>query len=302
MHVCRNWVVVGLLLAVGLQPARTDELAKDLVVEKNVEFGTGGEETLLLDLYQPKAHVDNKTKIPGLVVIFGGAWRSGNKDVMRIFCEQFARADYVVISVTYRLFPKYRFPSAVEDCKCGVRWMRANADKLGVDPDKIGAMGVSAGGHLSMMLGYMDPGDGLEGDGGNDGYSSQVQCVVNYFGPFNLTLRDWKEKDERLLVDFIGGKIDDKMEDYKRASPAMYVDSDDAPTITMHGTADPLVPFGQAKLVDQVLREKGVPSELVAVEGAGHGWWGGDLQRTQKLAIEFLDAHLKDSKSESASR
>ncbi len=96
-----------------------------------------------------------------------------------------------------------------------------------------------------------------------------------------------------LLVDFLNGTIDEKKEDYLRASPSNYVDSDDAPTMSIHGTKDPLVPYGQAVLADKVCREHGIESQLVPVEGAGHGWWGPDLQRTQKQAIEFLDKHLK---------
>jgi acetyl esterase/lipase len=299
----RSWigmaVVTGGLVLAG--SASADVPAVGVKVEKDIVFGKGGGDELKLDLYQPADHVDSKDSVlPGLLIIYGGAWRSGNKEVMRIFGEQYARAGYVVAAVSYRLFPKYRFPACVEDCKCAVRWMRSEAASLRIDPHRIGAMGLSAGGHLSMMLGYMDDSDGLQGEGGHTGLSSQVQCVVNYFGPFNLTLRDWKEKDERLLVDFVGGKIDERLDDYKRASPSTYVDSDDAPTITIHGTADPLVPYGQAVLVDKILREKGVESLLVPVEGAGHGWWGADLQRTQRMSIEFLDKHLKGDEGRSA--
>jgi acetyl esterase/lipase len=301
MHRAKVWAG-WMMAALAVGSVRADATAKDLVVDKDVVFGTADGQELKLDLYRPKTHADDAgSKLPGLIVIYGGAWRSGNKEVMRIFCEQFARADYVVAAVSYRLFPKYRFPACVEDCKCGVRWMRAEASKYGIDPERIGAMGLSAGGHLSMMLGYMDPKDGLEGEGGHAGHSSQVQCVVNYFGPFNMTLRDWDPKDEHLLVDFLDGTLDQKREDYLRASPSSYVDSDDAPTITIHGTKDPLVPYGQAVLADKVLRENGVASELVPVEGAGHGWWGPDLQRTQKLSIEFLDKHLKSKEGGSAS-
>ena len=102
------------------------------------------------------------------------------------------------------------------------------------------------------------------------------------------------ETEGRAVVDRLSWrKIDDVMDVYKRASPASYVDKNDAPTITLHGTADPLVPYSQAVLVDKVLHERGVVSELVPVEGAGHGWWGGEIQRTQRRSIEFLDKHLK---------
>lgn len=297
----RIFVSITCLLCLAVSTSRADKTAPDLDVQKDIVFGTGDGKELKLDLYQPKSHVENpKSVLPGLIVIYGGAWKSGSKDHMRIFCEQYARADYVVASVSYRLLPKYKFPSCVEDCKCGVRWMRENADKLRVDSDHIGAMGASAGGHLSMLLGYMDPSDGLEGKGGHEKYSSKVQCVVNYFGPFDLTTRTWKPKDEPLLINFLGGKIDDVMDVYKRASPANYVDKSDAPTITLHGTADPLVPYSQAVLVDKVLKERGVESELVPVEGAGHGWWN-EMQMTQRKSIDFLNKHLKGKQPATAS-
>jgi acetyl esterase/lipase len=275
------------------------DAGNELVIDQNIVYGKGGEVDLKLDLYRQKIHVEDPTSIqPGLIVIHGGAWRSGNKESMRVFCEQFARNGYVVASISYRLIPTATFPSQVEDCKCAVRWMRANADTHRIDPDRIGAMGGSAGGHLAMMLGYMDDEDGLQGTGGHEGYSSQVQCVVNYFGPFIFTIRDWKKSDEHLLVDFLGGTLDEAPEAYRRASPATYVDSDDAPTITLHGTQDPLVPYGQAALVHAYLRGAGVDSHLELVPGAAHGWLGKELQHTQRLSLEFLDKHLKGPKSE----
>lgn len=290
-------VVIGAIL-VGIGVGRGADADKELVIEKDIVFGKGGDVDLKLDLYRQKSHVDDEKSVqPGLIVIYGGAWRSGNKEVMRIFCEQFARAGYVVAAVSYRLFPDVRFPAAVEDCKCGVRWMRENAATYRIDPKKIGAMGASAGGHLAMMLGYMDDSDGLQGNGGHEKYSSQVQCVVNYFGPFDLTLRDWKSSDEHLLVDFLGDKLDKIPDTYQKASPSHYVDADDAPTITLHGTQDPIVPYGQGTLVDATLGHLGIDSRLELVKGAVHGWWGADLQRTQKASIEFLDKHLKGPKS-----
>ena len=118
----RECVLCVVFFLVGLSSIRADKTAPDLVIERDIVFGHGGEEELKLDLYQPKSHVDNpKSTLPGLIVIYGGGWRSGNKELMRIACEQFARADYVVTAVSYRLVPKYKFPASVEDCKCGVR-------------------------------------------------------------------------------------------------------------------------------------------------------------------------------------
>ncbi|MFO0947522.1 MAG: alpha/beta hydrolase [Planctomycetota bacterium] len=267
---------------------------KDLVIERDIIFGKGGGEDLKLDMYRP---AKQEGPLPGLLVIYGGAWRSGNKELMRIFCEQFARAGYVVAASQYRLCPKHKFPAQVEDVKCAVRWMRANAAKYQIDPDRIGAMGPSAGGHLALMLGLMDSQDGMEGDGGNAEQSSKVQAVVNYFGPVNMSMLDWKPKDEHLLVDFLGSSIGDNPDVYAAASPATYVDAHDPPVISFHGTQDPLVPYAQAVLLDNVMRAKGANHELELVPGGVHGWFGPDLQRTQRLSLDFLNKHLKGNGS-----
>jgi acetyl esterase/lipase len=268
----------------------------EVTVEKDVVFGKGGDVELKADVYK---RADAEGKQPGVLLLYGGAWRSGNKDVMRILAEQVAREGFVAVASQYRLCPKNRFPAQVEDAKCAVRWMRASADKYGIDSNRIGAFGFSAGGHLALMLGMMNPEDGLEGDGGHAGRSSKVQVVVNYFGPVDFTLRDWNPKDEHLLVDFLGCKLDDDPALYRRVSPSTYIDSKDPPVLTIHGTKDPLVPYGQAVLVDKLLREKKAVSKLESVVGAGHGWWGPQLQHTQKLSMNFLKEHLQGKAAES---
>jgi dipeptidyl aminopeptidase/acylaminoacyl peptidase len=171
--------------------------------------------------------------------------------------------------------------------------MRAHAEEYGIRSDRIGAMGASAGGHLSLLLGTMDPADGFEGNGGYQEFSSKVQAVVNYFGPTELTLSDWDPQHDHLLVDFLGGKLHEQRPRYRQASPTTYLDERDAPVITFHGTHDTIVPYGQAILLDRLLRQRKIPTHLEVMVGANHGWLGLELLRTQKLAIDFLDRHLK---------
>src|SRR6476660_900073 len=117
---------------------------------------------------------------PCIVVIHGGGWRGGNFKVHVPQILDFAKRGYVSATVQYRLVPTARFPSQIEDVKCAVRYLRANADKYNIDKNRIGAIGFSAGAHLSMLLGTMDKKDGLEGDGGSPSESSKVQAVVSY--------------------------------------------------------------------------------------------------------------------------
>lgn len=261
-------------------------------VEKDIVFGKGGDVDLKLDLYQP-ADLKPDARYPGIVAIYGGGWRQGAKENVADTAELLAEKGYVVIAPQYRLTPQYQFPAQVNDVKAAVRWLRANADKYQVDPNRIGAIGYSAGGHLSLMLGVTDDKAGLEGDGGNEGQSSKVQAVVNYFGPTTLLLNDWNPQVNELVTNLTGGSYADKQEVYEKASPLTHVSSDDAPVLTFHGTRDALVPYAQAVLLDRALRDAGVESELDLLTGTGHGWKGEELDRTQGMAVEFFDKHLK---------
>ncbi|OHB73994.1 MAG: hypothetical protein A2Z25_05710 [Planctomycetes bacterium RBG_16_55_9] len=217
---------------------------------RDIEYGTGGEGKLQLDLYLPKG----RTKAtPAILFIHGGAWKSGKRSDMKFYCVKFAERGYVTATVTYRLMGEAPFPAAVHDVKCAVRWLRANAAKYQVDPKRIVVSGNSAGGHLSMMIGYSDD-PSLEGGGGNNGASSRVCAVVNFYGPTDLTT-DFTRK-QGVVEDFMGGKTFDEASDvYKLASPLFHLTKDDPPTLIFHGTIDGTVPIVQAdKLADELKR------------------------------------------------
>src|SRR6476660_6294538 len=140
--------------------------------EKDIEFGTGGETKLKLDTARPEKA---DKRLPCIVVIHGGGWRGGNFKVHVPQIFDFAKLGYVSATVQYRLVPVGRWPAQIEDVKCAVRYLRANAEKYGIDKNRLGAIGFSAGAHLSLLLGTMDAKDGLEGSGGNPEQSSKVQ-------------------------------------------------------------------------------------------------------------------------------
>lgn len=260
-----------------------------LQTHEDLLYRTVGSQVLKLDLYRP----DTQDVLPAVVMFHGGGWKHGDKESIRVYARQLAKAGFVAATIQYRLSDVAKFPAQVEDAKCAVRWLRANAEQYRLDPKKVGAMGASAGGHLALMLGLTDPKDGLEGDGGLREHSSKVQAVVNFYGPFDLTLRDWRPAVEQLLVDFLGGRLEEQKSRYQKASPIAYVDSKDPPVLTFHGDKDDIVPFGQAVLLDETLKKHGVRSTLVKMEGEGHGWLGAKLLMTQRQAIEFLNEHLK---------
>jgi len=260
-------------------------------VEEDVVYATVGGANLTLDLYLPSA----AQACPAIVFVHGGGWKSGDKASWRDEALRFAEAGYVGISVNYRLAPTHLFPAAVEDVKAAVRWLRAHAAELGVDPDRIGAMGSSAGGHLVAMLGVTDGTEGLEGSSGDLTLSSRVQAVVDYFGPTDLTVMGMLA--DPAIVAFFGGTCAEKPVACASASPATYVSSDDPPFLIVHGTRDGRVPFSQSEILRDRLLAVGVEAELLALEGAGHGWKPDSLtddyyETALSSAVAFFDRHL----------
>ena len=254
-----------LLGQIKLIDAKNISLPDNVEEVLDIEYGTGGERKLQLDLYLPKG----RTKAtPAIIFIHGGAWKSGKRSDMKFYCVKFAEKGYVTATITYRLMGEACFPAAVHDVKCAVRWLRANADKYQVDPAHIVASGNSAGGHLSMMIGYSDD-SSLEGSGGNNNVSSRVCAVVNFYGPTDLTT-DFAKKQE-LVEEFIGGKTFDEAPDaYKLASPLFHLTRDDPPTLIFHGTIDSVVPIAQADILMKKLKELGIDYVYERYDGWPH--------------------------------
>lgn len=256
----------------------------------DVEYGKGGDQPLALHLAMPEK-IDKP--VPCIVVIHGGAWRAGDKSqhISQIF--EFAKKGYVSVSVGYRFCPKHTFPAQVEDAKCAVRFLRANAEKYHIDPQRFGAIGFSAGAHLSMMLGVMGKEDGLEGSGGNPDQSSKVQAVVAFFGPTDFNAEDIPSVSVGLLNDFVGVTKENDKGERKKASPITYVTKDDAPLLIFQGTKDPLVPHTQAYKMADAMTAAGVPGRVELLLGAGHGWGGKEVQRSLAQTMEFFGEQLK---------
>lgn len=261
-----------------------------VVLHRNLEYGTGGGEPIKLDLALPEK---SDQPLPCIVMIHGGGWRGGNKDghIQQIF--GFAQQGYAAVTVQYRFAPKHRFPAQVEDVKCAVRFLRANAEKYNINNERFGAVGFSAGAHLALLLGTMGKEDGLEGDGGHEGESSQVQAVVAFFGPTDLSADDIPDSVIGMVDDLVGAKKGEKPELRVAASPITYVTKGDAPTLIYQGTKDPLVPHTQAYKMADALTKSGVPGRIELLLGAAHGWGGKELEHTLKGTTAFFAEHLK---------
>jgi len=263
----------------------------EIVVERDIVYGNGAETALKLDLAMPKA---GEGLLPAVVFLHGEGWRAGNRRQMNHFIEGMARLGYVSMTVDYRLVPTARFPAQVEDCKAAVRWLRANAQKYRVDTERIGVVGFSAGGHLAAMLGVTVKEDGLEGVGGNPDQSSRVQAVVSFFGPTDLSTRDWpRDLETEVIIPFLGGTFADRPENYARASPISYATKDAPPFLFFHGTDDKLVPFDQSRRLAEKLSKLGVPVQMVALEGEGHGFSDANNQKSMQKMLDFLAVRLQ---------
>ena len=289
-----KWVTRALLVAIVAVvalgwPARAGDPPGDVDFRRGVEYANVGGESLRLDLSIPQGATG---RLPAIVVIHGGAWRSGNFTNHDDLTWKLAESGFVAATVGYRFCPEHHFPAQVQDVKCAVRFLRAHAEEFHIDPEHMGAVGFSAGAHLALMLGVMDGKDGLDDSGGSDGFSSKVQAVVSYFGPTDLELPATDET-RPLLVDFLGGPLDTMRDAYHRASPVTYLDAGDAPMLLFQGTNDPLVPPVHATRMSEAMQAAGVAGRIELIVGGGHGDWSAEeYARTSAAMIAFFREHL----------
>jgi acetyl esterase/lipase len=282
--------VLAVLLLLAPLAAAT-RAAGEVVFEEGVEYANPDDQHLKLNLARPK---DGDGRFPAVVCIHGGGFRAGERAGWDARAKQLAERGYVAVTVTYRLAPKFQFPAAVHDVKAAVRWLRANAAKYHVDPDRIGAVGDSAGGHLAQFLGVTGGVAQFEGDGGNPEQSSRVRCVVNIYGPSDFTKSYGKSVDAaEVLPLFLGGDVEHARKRHVLASPLYWVTPDAAPTLLLHGTDDKYVAHEQAQWMHDRLKAAEVEVKLVTLPGAGHGFGGADAQRAEREMFEWFDAHLK---------
>jgi acetyl esterase/lipase len=229
-----------------------------------------------------------------VICIHGGGFRAGDRQSYDGLIKKLAKNGYVAMTVTYRLAPKYQFPEAVYDVKAAVRWLRANAGKYHVDPDRVGVTGGSAGGHLAQFLGVTAGLKQFEGDGGHPDQSSRVACVVNFYGPSDFTKSYGKSVDAaEVLPLFLGGNLEQARRRHIEASPLYWVTPDAAPTLCVHGTKDQYVAFEQAQWIVDRLNAAGVEANLLAMEGSMHGFKGEAEEKAEAAMIAFFDRHLK---------
>lgn len=259
----------------------------DFRVEREVDY-LGAHRREKADLYFPTNATPAK-KLPAVILIHGGGWSGGKRDAAREinFGSTLARHGYVAMSIDYLLSDRKQavWPTNLWDCKTAVRWLRQNADRLGVDPHRIAVMGGSAGGHLAAMVALTTPGDGLDPAAPFGDVSCAVRCAIDFYGIADLpSYHD---------VTMLGRTFAEAPDLYRLASPISYVRSNSVPILICHGTADATVSVKQSELFAQTLNQAGVPHHLEIIPGAAHTF---DLQPPQRdlrpLVLDFLRRHL----------
>ena len=221
-----------------------DRIPDDVSVVYNIRYREGASKNWTLDLAIPKSNPG--TPRPAIVVIHGGGWIQGDKSSFSTPMNRppgniidFARLGFVAATINYRLSDEAPFPAAVHDCKNAVRFLRTHAKEYGIDPARIGAWGNSAGGHLALMLGMVGPEANMEGDGSDLDQSSLVQSVASDSGPIDLLHQFHHDQVKYVIGPFLGGPPEgDRIEIYKRASPANHISPKTPPLLLIYGVAD----------------------------------------------------------------
>ena len=306
----RAWTSMILRLAmtstlfspVGLAAEPSFDRKQDVIYGR--KFGTA----LTMDVFSPKKDV----KGIGLILVVSGGFFSSHDAIGPAFVQPFIERGYTVFAVVHGSQPRYTVPEIVQDMNRSVRFIRYHAKDYGIDPNHIGVMGASAGGHLSLMLGTAgDKGDPNAPDP-VDRESSRVQAVACFFPPTDFlnygkpgeekvhptdhappyrAAFDYRELDKQSMLWVPITDLKRLKEITRQISPIAHVTPDDPPTLIIHGNEDRLVPLQQSERIIEKLKKAGVETDLVVKKGAGHGWPG--LNKDLDQLANWFDKHLK---------
>jgi len=260
---------------------------------RKLEFTRTPQGPLFLDLYLLASALG---RLPLMVWIHGGGWHTSPTARDDYLPGRMVGRGYALASIDYRDSKTARFPAQVQDCKAAVRWLRAHAEQYGIDPERVGVWGISAGGHLAAFLGLSGGEKEFEGDGGNAEFSSRVRAACDFCGPTDLFQLEAPETTNALAAlrqmaeDFVGGKLEDRRDVVAKVNPATHVDPGDPPLLILHGDADPLIALKQSELLYQALKDAGVEVTLGVAKGGSHLFVGPEIDRTVDA---FFDRHLK---------
>ena len=282
--------VLAVVLAwVGLVVAQEPAAASGVRVLRDIPYVEGGHEQQRLDLYLPEKA---DARRPLVVWVHGGGWEAGRKEDSP--AAWLVGKGFTVASINYRLSQHAVFPAQIQDCKSAIRWLRANAAKYHLDPNRVGVAGDSAGGHLVALLGTTGGVKELEGSQGNLDQFSRVQAVVDFYGPTDFVSWDphFSNYAYAVITRLIGGPPHENKEKARKASSVAYVNKDSAPFLILHGDKDGIVPLAQSQELAEALKKAGVEVDLQVIKGSGHGGPAFLSPENRKLIDEFFAKHL----------
>lgn len=269
-------------------------------IESNIVYGMYSGLALLMDVYRP-----TNPNGYGVLFISGSGWRAPlewNAQALKdggqqgVYVPSLTAAGYTVFAINHRALPRFVYPAALEDARRAVRFIRHNANTYGVNPNHIGAVGGSSGGHLVSMLGLQDGAGDASSEDPIEQESAKVQCVIARAAPVDFILRDKTTP----FLDFERSEANDANSDaYKRhveASPITYVTPEAPPFLIIHGDADDTVYINQGEAMHQALQDAGTTVKFLRIPGGTHGPTFGDPDNAPDYKgemITWLDTHLK---------
>jgi acetyl esterase/lipase len=286
-------LVVTLLVAApaAAQPSRPSAswaatLGNEVRVVPNVSYVTAGNWEATLDVYTPTGAGPH----PTILHIHGGGWTGGSKESVVLRLMPYLEMGFAVVNVTYRLARVSEAPAAVEDCRCALRWVIRHAAEYGFDVNRIVAMGYSAGGHLALTTGMLPASTDL--DRSCPGAEVlKVAAIVNWYGIADVVDLLDGPNTRNYAVQWLGSRLD-RNDVARRVSPLTYVRRDVPPILTIHGDADPTVPYAHATRLQAALAQAGAASELVTIPGGKHGGFPAAQQiRAVEAVRSFLVKH-----------
>lgn len=270
-------------------PSMLKQGLDEVVVQTDVTFVQRNSGPLKLDIYRTRESAAPDLNVkprPAVLVIHGGSWKSGDRKQLGLYAASLARRGYVTYAVEYRLAPKHPWPAQWEDVRDAVIWLKKHAGKQGIDPDRIGAVGYSAGGHLATMLATRGH---QAADPDQPNLTAAVRCVAAGGAPCDFSQMPL---DNKFLAYWLGATRKEKPEVYVQASPLQLVSASTSPIFFFNGTLDLMVRPNSAKILSEKLVALGIDSALHLIPGAGHITAAIDDQALN-IAWNFLDKHLK---------
>ena len=273
-------------------------------VHPNIVYRVANNYEAKLDVYTPARSAQATPPTPVVIVIHGGGWIAGTKEERVLEIMPYLQMGFAAVNVEYRLAQVSLAPAAVEDCRCALHWVFANAKKYNFDPNRVVLQGGSAGGHLVLMTGMLTPAAGFDHEcpsGAENVWSGnattdndpKVAAIVNWFGIADVPDELHGANAKGYAVIWVGNQPNGE-EIAKRVSPINYVNKNNPPIITIHGDKDALVPYQQSVRLHKALDAAGVINQLVTMPGAGHGGFTYEQNQQAWAAIrEFLKKNVK---------